>query len=95
MTDYRNNAAERIALAITAPQTEHEVPALVLAQIAQAEATLALVEQQKATNIALAGILVALSHKGDPDIRDWAVDAAAEVHGALADQPFREALGLA
>lgn len=46
--DYRYNAQERIKLAVTHPS---ERQAQTTALIAQAEATLALVEQQKAANI--------------------------------------------
>lgn len=60
--DYLNNAAERIRMAITSPQVENEVPALVLAQIATAEATLALAEQQRIANrIALASAVAEAS----------------------------------
>ena len=53
--DYLYNAAERIKMAIQAPRSEQEVPALVLAQIATAEATLALAEQQRIANLIALG----------------------------------------
>lgn len=55
--DHAYNAQERIELAVKAPQVEGEVPALVLAQIAQAEATLALVEQQRIANKKIAEVI--------------------------------------
>lgn len=53
--DYIYNAAERIKLAIQAPKSEQEIPALVLAQIATAEATLAIAEQQRIANLIAIG----------------------------------------
>lgn len=79
--DYLNNAAERVKLAITTPQTEHEVPALVLAQIATAEATLALAEQQRIANLFSA--YAVMDRAGD-------IDGACE----LWSRDIREGLGL-
>jgi len=45
--DYRNNAQERVKVALKDPNTSN---ALVTAQIATAEAVLALVEQQRIAN---------------------------------------------
>ena len=46
--DYRHNAEERIKVAVTHP---NEVQAQTVALIAQAEATLALVEEQRIANL--------------------------------------------
>ena len=48
--DYRYNAEERVKLALSLPQSENEVPALVVAQIATAEAVLALVDATRAAD---------------------------------------------
>lgn len=54
--DYRHNAQERVKVAVTHP---NETQAQTVALIAQAEATLALVEQQRIANlIALAQVTV-------------------------------------
>ena len=70
--DYLYNAAERIKMAIQAPPSEQEVPALVLAQIATAEATLALAEQQRTANILAAAHLPAdtFGHHKMTEIRE-------------------------
>ena len=46
--DYANNARERVKLAIFAEETDKS---LVIAQVATAEAILALVEQQRIANL--------------------------------------------
>ena len=56
--DYRNNAAERIVQALKSPD---EMQAQTVALIAQAEATLALVEQQRIANLTTAGTCTALA----------------------------------
>lgn len=63
--DYRYNAEEQVKLALSLPQSENEVPALVVAQIATAEAVLALVEQQRIANlIAFQALAVTQNHQG-------------------------------
>jgi len=52
MIDYIDNARERVKLAITDHDTTR---ALVIAQIATAEATIALVEQQRIANLITIG----------------------------------------
>lgn len=88
--DYAHNAQERIKLAVKAPQVEGEVPALVLAQIAQAEATLALVEQQR-----IANLIAVRQMEGGPykDINRWDNGDGADSL-PLAIQQIREGLGL-
>ena len=70
------------------------VDAVATAVEAQVHATLALVEQQKATGALLAGILVTLNGASNGSLEDWAQDVAEEVHSALASTEIRKGMGL-
>ena len=63
--DYLNNAAERIAVAVTHPD---ETQAQTVALIAQAEATLALAQQQR-----IANLIAVAQMEGGPykEVNNW------------------------
>lgn len=81
MTDYRDNAQQRVALAITTPDPTN---ALIIAQIATAEAVLALVEQQRIANLIALGV-VQSGFSGSPTLaaRQHLVAYHSEVADAL------------
>lgn len=80
--DYQNNAQERVKLALAEPSAAE---ALTIAQIATAEATLALVEQQRIAN------LIAMFNLSEDDASD-AADLGFDYLAAAKE--IREGLGL-
>lgn len=85
MIDYNYNAKQRIALAIKERDTQE---ASVIAQIALAEATLALVEQQRIANlIALAGLEM------NGPLRHLVIDLSSSPHTVDVKDELKEALG--
>lgn len=92
--DYRYNAEERIKVAVTHPD---ETQAQTTALIAQAEATLALVEQQRIANHIAYVVLLeaqyaeAAAHPGE---FQWETRAASEERHGIALDRIREGLGL-
>ena len=83
--DYLSNAAERIAVAVTHP---NETQAQTVAMIAQAEATLALAQQQRISNL----IAISASPRISIESRNWAANEALKALGVPAthsDEPSR------
>lgn len=78
--DYRNNAQERVKLAL---DHTNPIEAQIIAQIAMAEAILALVEQQRIANLVALAALAGNTHIQESDFDEGATVASEGLHGLI------------